>query len=175
MPRITVSLDPELAADYPGRRAAKVTVKLRDGRELFRYQPTRKGDPDAPLSDTRALGEVHRARGARDRRRRRRGRCWRRSGTATPCPARCRSSPTAERAAPPSSEEPGSVPDTFRGCDKDQGPAAMTEGPDSPPGDDAAEEGIPLIEGWMLGRLLFPLAMEELQRVPPANDDEQGE
>ena len=51
MPRITVSLDPELAADYPGRRAAKVTVKLRDGRELFRYQPTRKGDPDAPLSD----------------------------------------------------------------------------------------------------------------------------
>jgi 2-methylcitrate dehydratase PrpD len=51
MPRITVSLDPELAADYPGRRAAKVTVGLRDGRELFRYQPTRKGDPDAPLSD----------------------------------------------------------------------------------------------------------------------------
>jgi 2-methylcitrate dehydratase PrpD len=52
MPRIAVSLDSELAADYPGRRAAKVTVKLRDGRELFRYQPTRKGDPDAPLSDS---------------------------------------------------------------------------------------------------------------------------
>jgi 2-methylcitrate dehydratase PrpD len=51
MPRVTVSLDPELAADYPGRRAAKVTIKLRDGRELFRHQPTRKGDPDAPLSD----------------------------------------------------------------------------------------------------------------------------
>jgi hypothetical protein len=65
------------------------------------------------------------------------------------------------------------LPDTFPGCDKDQGPAAMTEGPDSPPGDDAAEDGIPLIEGWMLGRLLFPLAMEELQRVPPANDDSQ--
>ena len=47
----------------------------------------------------------------------------------------------------------------------------MTKGPDAPPGDDAAEESIPLIEGWMLGRLLFPLAMEELRRVPPANDD----
>jgi 2-methylcitrate dehydratase PrpD len=51
MPKVSVSLDPELAADYPGRRAAKVTIGLRDGRELFRYQPTRKGDPDAPLSD----------------------------------------------------------------------------------------------------------------------------
>jgi 2-methylcitrate dehydratase PrpD len=51
-----VSLDPDLAADYPGRRAAKVTVRLRDGRELSRRQPTRKGDPDAPLSD-RELSE----------------------------------------------------------------------------------------------------------------------
>jgi hypothetical protein len=47
----------------------------------------------------------------------------------------------------------------------------MTEGPDAPPGE--ADEGIPLIEGWMLGRLLFPLAMEELHRVPPANDDRE--
>ena len=29
-----------------------------------------------------------------------------------------------------------------------------------------------LIEGWMFGRLLFPLAMDEVGRVPPANDDE---
>jgi hypothetical protein len=47
----------------------------------------------------------------------------------------------------------------------------MTEEPDAPPGEGEAEEGIPLIEGWMLGRLLFPMAMEELRRVPPANDD----
>lgn len=46
----------------------------------------------------------------------------------------------------------------------------MSEGDDAPPEDDP--EGIPLIEGWMLGRLLFPLAMSEVQRVPPANDDE---
>ncbi|WP_149539003.1 MmgE/PrpD family protein [Siccirubricoccus phaeus] len=51
MPKVSVSLDPELAKDYPGRRAAKVSIALQDGRELFRYQPTRKGDPDAPLSD----------------------------------------------------------------------------------------------------------------------------
>jgi hypothetical protein len=33
-----------------------------------------------------------------------------------------------------------------------------------------AAEGVPLIEGWMLGLLLFPFAMEEIVRVPPAND-----
>jgi hypothetical protein len=37
----------------------------------------------------------------------------------------------------------------------------------APPG---AEEGTFLIEGWMLGLLLFPFAMEEIRRVPPAND-----
>ena len=51
MPKVTVALDPELANGYPGKRAAKVWVKLHDGRELYRYQPNRKGDPDAPLSD----------------------------------------------------------------------------------------------------------------------------
>ena len=51
MPKVTVALDPELADAYPGKRAAKVWVTLNDGRELYRYQPTRKGDPDAPLSD----------------------------------------------------------------------------------------------------------------------------
>ncbi|WP_270938371.1 MmgE/PrpD family protein [Falsiroseomonas oryzae] len=51
MPRIAVSLDPELADAYPQRRAARVRVTLRDGRALERFQPTRKGDPDLPLSD----------------------------------------------------------------------------------------------------------------------------
>jgi 2-methylcitrate dehydratase PrpD len=51
MPKVTVALDPELADAYPGKRAAKVWIGLKDGRELYRYQPTRKGDPDAPLSD----------------------------------------------------------------------------------------------------------------------------
>ncbi len=51
MPRVTVELDPELADAYPARRAARVRLTLRDGRVLERFQPTRKGDPDAPLSD----------------------------------------------------------------------------------------------------------------------------
>jgi 2-methylcitrate dehydratase PrpD len=51
MPRVSVSLAPDLADAYPARRAARVTVSLRNGEVLERYQPTRKGDPDAPLSD----------------------------------------------------------------------------------------------------------------------------
>ncbi len=51
MPRVSVSLDPELAGAYPARRAANVTITLAGGRRLFRHQPTRRGDPDAPLSD----------------------------------------------------------------------------------------------------------------------------
>lgn len=42
----------------------------------------------------------------------------------------------------------------------------------NPPPGDGGDDDIPLIEGWMLGRLLFPLAMDEVRRVPPANDDE---
>lgn len=51
MPRISVSLAPDLAHAYPGKRAARVTITLRNGTVLERYQPTRRGDPDAPLSD----------------------------------------------------------------------------------------------------------------------------
>ncbi len=51
MERVTVSMAPDLAHAYPGQRAARVTVKLRDGRVLELFQPTRKGDPDMPLSD----------------------------------------------------------------------------------------------------------------------------
>jgi len=51
MPRISVSLAADLADAYPGKRAARVTITLRNGQVLERYQPTRKGDPDAPLSD----------------------------------------------------------------------------------------------------------------------------
>ncbi|MGG5885671.1 MmgE/PrpD family protein [Falsiroseomonas sp. HC035] len=51
MPKVTVSLDPALAQDYPARRAARLRVELLDGQVLEHYQPTRKGDPDAPLTD----------------------------------------------------------------------------------------------------------------------------
>ena len=51
MERVTVSLAPDLATAYPARRPARVTVWLRDRRVLELFQPTRKGDPDMPLSD----------------------------------------------------------------------------------------------------------------------------
>jgi 2-methylcitrate dehydratase PrpD len=50
MGRISVSLDPELDATFPRQRAARVAIEARGRREEW-LQPTRKGDPDAPLSD----------------------------------------------------------------------------------------------------------------------------
>jgi 2-methylcitrate dehydratase PrpD len=51
MARIALGVDPELDAAFPRQRAARVTIQLRDGRRETVLQPTRKGDPDAPLSD----------------------------------------------------------------------------------------------------------------------------
>jgi 2-methylcitrate dehydratase PrpD len=51
MTRLTLGVDPELDAAFPGRRSATVRVRTRDGRTLVHHQPTRRGDPDAPLSD----------------------------------------------------------------------------------------------------------------------------
>lgn len=49
--RITLSVDPDLEAAFPARRGARVRVRLDDGRTLERLARTRRGDPDAPLSD----------------------------------------------------------------------------------------------------------------------------
>ena len=38
-------------AEFPARRAAHVSITTKDGRQLTHYQPTRKGDPDLPLSN----------------------------------------------------------------------------------------------------------------------------
>ena len=51
MERISVSIDPELDAAFPRQRAARVAIATRDGREEELLQPTRIGDPEAPLSD----------------------------------------------------------------------------------------------------------------------------
>jgi 2-methylcitrate dehydratase PrpD len=50
MDRTTVKLDPELEAAFPNKRAARVAIRARGRREEW-LQPTRIGDPDAPLSD----------------------------------------------------------------------------------------------------------------------------
>jgi 2-methylcitrate dehydratase PrpD len=50
MERITVGVDPALDKTFPGQRAARVAITARGRREEF-LQPTRKGDPDLPLTD----------------------------------------------------------------------------------------------------------------------------
>jgi 2-methylcitrate dehydratase PrpD len=57
MERISVRLDPELEAAFPAKRAARVAIQAKGRREEW-LQPTRIGDPDAPLSD-RALEEKY--------------------------------------------------------------------------------------------------------------------
>jgi 2-methylcitrate dehydratase PrpD len=51
MQRVEMSVDPACDAAFPGHRAATVEITMKDGRRLRHHQPTRKGDPDAPLTD----------------------------------------------------------------------------------------------------------------------------
>jgi 2-methylcitrate dehydratase PrpD len=51
MSRTRQSVDPQADLVYPRQRAATVTLQTRDGRTLSSYAPTRKGDPDNPLTD----------------------------------------------------------------------------------------------------------------------------
>jgi 2-methylcitrate dehydratase PrpD len=51
MEKISLAVDPELDSQFPGRRAARVTI-VAGGKSGEHLQPTRIGDPEAPLSDT---------------------------------------------------------------------------------------------------------------------------
>ena len=51
MKRIELTVDPAIDAAFPGRRAARVSITTHDGRTDSFLQPTRKGDPEMPLSD----------------------------------------------------------------------------------------------------------------------------
>ena len=51
MSRTRLSVDAAADSAYPRQRAATVTLRTRDGRTLSAHAPTRKGDPDNPLSD----------------------------------------------------------------------------------------------------------------------------
>jgi len=57
MQKTSVTVDPELEAAFPHKRQARVAIRARGRREEF-LQPTRIGDPEAPLSD-RALEEKY--------------------------------------------------------------------------------------------------------------------
>ena len=56
MEKIDLSVDAEIDAAFPGKRAARIAMTTKDGRRAEHLQPTRKGDPDLPLSD-QELGE----------------------------------------------------------------------------------------------------------------------
>ena len=51
LPKIHVTADPEIDAAFPAQRAAHVTITTPSGATFSHFQPTRKGDPDLPLSD----------------------------------------------------------------------------------------------------------------------------
>jgi len=66
MRKTSVSLDPELEAAFPAKRAARVAITARGRREEW-FQPTRVGDPDAPLSDRALAAECSNPRARRGR------------------------------------------------------------------------------------------------------------
>jgi 2-methylcitrate dehydratase PrpD len=49
--RVELYVDPQCDKGFPEQRAAVVEIRTRDGRVLKHRAPTRKGDPDNPLSD----------------------------------------------------------------------------------------------------------------------------
>jgi 2-methylcitrate dehydratase PrpD len=51
MSRLTLELDPALDAQFPQRRAALVEIETVEGERHRHLQPTRKGDPEEPLTD----------------------------------------------------------------------------------------------------------------------------
>jgi 2-methylcitrate dehydratase PrpD len=51
MRHFELRVDPAIDAAFPGRRAARVIVHAAGGRRFEFLQPTRKGDPDLPLTD----------------------------------------------------------------------------------------------------------------------------
>jgi 2-methylcitrate dehydratase PrpD len=57
MKKISLAVDPRLDAAFPGQRAARVAIEARGGRREEFLQPTRKGDPDQPLTDRELDGK----------------------------------------------------------------------------------------------------------------------
>jgi 2-methylcitrate dehydratase PrpD len=51
MERVEITVDEKAEAVFPNFRSATVEIDLADGRQLSHHSPTRRGDPDSPLSD----------------------------------------------------------------------------------------------------------------------------
>ncbi|AJG22142.1 MmgE/PrpD family protein [Cupriavidus basilensis] len=48
---MTIEVDPEIDAAFPGKRAANIRIETVDGQVAEHFQPNRKGDPEDPLTD----------------------------------------------------------------------------------------------------------------------------
>lgn len=57
--RVFVSKDDDCDSAFPKQRSAKVKIELKSGEDLNFHAPTRKGDPDSPLTDAE-LSEKYR-------------------------------------------------------------------------------------------------------------------
>ncbi|MGB3290862.1 MAG: MmgE/PrpD family protein [Burkholderiaceae bacterium] len=55
MTKLSLSADPQLTASFPGQRAARLAIVLNDGTTVEHFSPYRKGDPEAPLSDSELI------------------------------------------------------------------------------------------------------------------------
>lgn len=51
MARVSLEIDDGCQVAFPQARSARVEIETTDGRVFSHFAPTRKGDPDAPLSD----------------------------------------------------------------------------------------------------------------------------
>jgi 2-methylcitrate dehydratase PrpD len=52
MERIEITVDEKAEAVFPSFRSATVEIELADGKRINHHSPTRRGDPDSPLSDS---------------------------------------------------------------------------------------------------------------------------
>jgi len=59
MQKIECVADAEMSKAFPRQRAARVEIELTDGRKHAHFQPTRKGDPEMPLTDEELNDKFH--------------------------------------------------------------------------------------------------------------------
>ncbi|MEM7745349.1 MAG: MmgE/PrpD family protein [Pseudomonadota bacterium] len=57
--KVTVTEDAKAEAAFPARRSAMVTIRTQRGATHSHRRPTRKGDPDDPLSDAELMAKFH--------------------------------------------------------------------------------------------------------------------
>ena len=57
--KVVHTVDPGCEAAFPGARSARVAIVTTDGRRFEHFAPTRKGDPDSPLTDAELDAKFH--------------------------------------------------------------------------------------------------------------------